>query len=65
MSDVAQKLALIVCEQCRRHEGESDIDFSSRLLSIYNTCYDNIETLIEQKTQPILEQSVKDFLNGR
>lgn len=47
MSDVAQKLALIVCEQCRRHEGESDVDFSSRLLSIYNTCYDNIETLIE------------------
>ncbi|MCI9181086.1 MAG: hypothetical protein HFG50_13975 [Lachnospiraceae bacterium] len=65
MNDLAQKLALIVCEQCRRHEGESEIEFSSRLLSVYNSCYDNIETLIEQEKQPALEQSVKDFLSGR
>ena len=65
MNDLAQKLALIVCEQCRRHEGESEIEFSSRLLSVYNSCYDNIETLIEQEKQPALAQSVKDFLSGR
>lgn len=65
MNDIAQKLALIVCEQCRQHEGESEIEFSSRLLSVYNSCYDNIETLIEQEKQPVLDQSVKDFLSGR
>jgi len=65
MNDVAKEIALIVCKQCERSENENDVDFSTRLLSVYNSCYDNVENLIEQENQPILDQSVKDFLGGR
>ena len=51
MDSLASKLALIVCEQCKRNEDENDVDFSTRLLSVYNSCYDNIANINEQENQ--------------
>jgi len=64
MDSIASEIALIVCRQCERIDNETDLDFSTRLLFVYNTCYDNVENLNEQARQPILDQSTKDFLNG-
>ncbi|EOS38048.1 hypothetical protein C808_03092 [Lachnospiraceae bacterium M18-1] len=60
--NLADKLALIVCEQCKRNENESDVDFSTRLLSVYNSCYDNIANILQQEDQSIVNESVNDFL---
>ena len=60
--NLADKLALIVCEQCKRNENESDVDFSTRLLSVYNSCYDNIANFLQQEDQSIVNESVNDFL---
>lgn len=56
MNDIAEKLALIVCEQCSRNDGESELDFSTRLVSIYKSCHKNISNLMEQdcNVQPIV-----------
>ncbi|MEY8412887.1 hypothetical protein AALB51_16840 [Lachnospiraceae bacterium 62-26] len=63
MNDIASKLALIVCEKCIRDENENDIDFSTRLLSIYNSCYENIDNLIKQENKPLLDEVANRFLN--
>ncbi|NBI61221.1 hypothetical protein D3Z53_25305 [Lachnospiraceae bacterium] len=60
--NLADKLALIVCEQCKRNENESDVDFSTRLLSVYNSCYDNIANILQHEDQSIVNESVNDFL---
>lgn len=60
--NLADKLALIVCEQCKRNENESDVDFSTRLLSVYNSCYDNIANILQQEDQSIVNESVNNFL---
>ena len=65
MNYLADKLALIVCGQCERQKDESDLDFSTRLLSIYNSCHENIENLIEQENVPNTNNSVETYLNGR
>ncbi|GFI51157.1 hypothetical protein IMSAGC020_02367 [Lachnospiraceae bacterium] len=65
MNDIASKHALIVCEKCIRDENENDIDFSTRLLSIYNSCYENIDNLIKQENAPILKEVADRFLNQR
>lgn len=62
--NLADKLALIVCEQCKRNENESDVDFSTRLLSVYNSCYDNIANILQQEDQSIVNESVNDFLSN-
>lgn len=49
MNDTAEKLALIVCEQCSRANNESELEFSTRLFSIYNSCYTNITNLIDKE----------------
>lgn len=64
MNDVANKLALIVCEQCKRNQDESDIDFSTRLLSVYNSCYDNICNIISEENNKLTKKSVDNFLKA-
>ena len=63
MIDVAEKLALIVCNQCVRNENEneSDLDFSTRLFSVYNSCCANIENLMAQESNG---QSVHSYLGS-
>lgn len=60
--NLADKLALIVCEQCKRNKNESDVDFSTRLLSVYNSCYDNIANILQQEDPSIVNESVNNFL---
>ncbi len=62
--NLADKLALIVCEQCKRNENESDIDFSTRLLSVYNSCYDNITDILHHENQSIVNESTDNFLGN-
>ena len=66
MIDVAEKLALIVCNQCVRNENEneSDLDFSTRLFSVYNSCCANIENLMAQESNGQLSQSVHSYLGS-
>ena len=58
MDSLASKLALIVCEQCKRNEDENDVDFSTRLLSVYNSCYDNIANIIEQENNDEFQKHI-------
>ena len=64
MNDIASKLALIVCEKCVRGEDENDIDFSTRLLSVYTSCYDNIEHIIAQKDKANYQEALNIFLDS-
>lgn len=61
MDSLASKLALIVCEQCKRNEGENDVDFSTRLLSVYNSCYDNIENINKQENNKEFQKHIDSF----
>lgn len=66
MNVAAHELALIVCKQCKRNENESDIDFSTRLYSVYSSCFANIESLtpgidINDSTEACLKQFGKMF----
>ena len=66
MSKIAEKLALIVCEHCSRNQDESDIEFSSRLFSVYSSCYKNIEKLIEEKDPPFdINDSAKSYMDSQ
>ncbi|MDE7202594.1 MAG: hypothetical protein K2O91_12010 [Lachnospiraceae bacterium] len=64
MKDIADRLALLVCEQCSRNDGESELDFSTRLYSVYNSCYDNISKLEEQKNSEQQNQSYESYLES-
>lgn len=63
MDDIASKLSLIVCGQCLRKDNESEVDFSTRLFSVYKSCYDNIECIIKQEKQNIVNDSIEKFLS--
>lgn len=52
MDNLAHEIALIVCRQCINHDGESEIEFSTRLYDIYNSCFDNVESLIQKSLEP-------------
>lgn len=45
MSDIAEKISLIVCQKCEKRENETEIDFATRLYNLYHACYDEIEKL--------------------
>ncbi len=63
MNDIASKLALIVCEKCIRDENETDVAFSTRLLTVYNSCYENIDNLIKQENKTLIDDMTNRFLN--
>ena len=52
MDNLAHEIALIVCRQCSKRDDESEIEFSTRLYDVYNSCLDNVDTLIERANQP-------------
>lgn len=64
MSDIAEKLALLICEQCKRMDNESDLDYSTRLYSVYSTCHDNISDLEKQKDNKQCNESYDSYLES-
>ncbi len=62
MSDIAEKLALLVCEQCSRKDNESELDYSTRLYSIYSSCRDNISKLEDQADNKQSNESYESYL---
>ncbi len=52
MDNLAHEIALIVCRQCSKQDNESEIEFSTRLYDVYNSCLDNVDTLIERANEP-------------
>lgn len=64
MNDIANELALLICKQCSRNNGESELDYSTRLYSVYNSCYDNIANLEKQKNNECNNQSYESYLES-
>ncbi len=62
MDNVAHELALIVCKQCSRIENESDVDFSKRLYSVYNSCKSAIEDISNKEDADSSNNSVEEYL---
>ena len=64
MNDIAEKLALLVCQQCPRKDNESELDYSTRLYSVYSSCSDNISMLEEQKNNKRYNESYESQLES-
>lgn len=59
MKDIAEKLALLVCQQCPRMDNEREIDYAARLYSVYSSCRDRISDLQEQEINELRNESYK------
>ena len=64
MSDIAEKLALLVCQQCPRKDNESELDYSTRLYSVYSSCHDNVSGLEEQENNKRYNRSYESHLES-
>lgn len=64
MSDIAERLALLICEQCQRMDNESELDYSTRLYSVYSSCYKNISDLEEQENNKKYNESYESQLES-
>lgn len=63
MDNISHEIALIVCKQTTRLENERDKDFSKRLYSIYQSCKNTIDGVIEQENTDSSNASSKATLS--